>query len=138
MSDQPHLTCVKCNSILDRAIFEGVEVDLCGRCGGLWLDRGEITRVARLPEAELTRLRDLLADDGGPAAMPTENVVPCPACAGTLWEVTLGAVHVEYCGACHGIFLDRGELEHAVTAVRARDQAATVQQVIAAAASVPT
>jgi Zn-finger nucleic acid-binding protein len=23
----------------------------------------------------------------------------------------LGKVHVDYCGTCHGIFLDRGELE---------------------------
>jgi len=135
MSELANLACVKCTSVLDRATFEGLEVDLCPRCGGLWLDRGEITRAARLPEAELTRLRGLLTEDGGPPPLPTESAVPCPACAGSLSEVVLGTVHVDYCGSCHGIFLDRGELEAALHAVRDRDKSATVQQVVAAAAS---
>lgn len=133
--ETPNLTCVKCSSILDRASFEGLEVDLCPSCGGLWLDRGEITRAARLPEAELARLRALLAAGGDPPPTPTENVVPCPACDGCLSEVVLGSVHVDYCDACHGIFLDRGELEEALAVVRARDKTATTQQVVAAAVS---
>lgn len=134
-SETPNLTCVKCNSILDRATFEGLEVDLCPRCGGLWLDRGEITRAARLPETELSRLRSLLTDVGGPPPLPTESSVPCPACDGNLAEVVLGSVHVDYCAKCHGIFLDRGELEEALIAVRSRDKAASLQQMVAAAAS---
>lgn len=136
MSESTHLTCVKCTSVLDRASFEGLDVDLCPRCGGLWLDRGEITRAARLPEDELTRLRGLLRESGGPPPLPTSHLVPCPACEGKLSEVTLGAVHVDYCSTCHGIFLDRGELEEALTAVRARDQGATSRQVLEAAVSV--
>src|SRR5689334_4834511 len=111
MSEATNLTCVKCTSVLDRATFEGLEVDLCPRCGGLWLDRGEITRAARLPDGELSRLRELLEQSDGPPPLPTDDKVPCPACDGTLTEVLLGNVHVDYCSSCHGIFLDRGELE---------------------------
>src|SRR3954449_3174576 len=100
MGEGTSLCCVKCNSILDKATFEGLEVDLCPRCGGLWLDRGEITRAARLPDAELMRLRSLLIDAGGPPPVPTESAVPCPACDGNLSEVVLGSVHVDYCGKC--------------------------------------
>lgn len=135
MSDAPNIACVKCNSILDRTTFEGLEVDLCPRCGGLWLDRGEITRAARLPEQELSRLRSLLTDVGGPPPLPSENTVPCPACEGKLDEVMLGNVHVDFCETCQGIFLDRGELEEALSAVRERDQAATARQVFEAAVS---
>jgi Zn-finger nucleic acid-binding protein len=135
MSEATNLTCVKCNSVLDRATFEGLEVDLCPSCGGLWLDRGEITRAARLPDAEISRLQALLTATGGPPPLPSESVTPCPACDGSLSEVVLGAVHVESCGACHGIFLDRGELDDALTAVRARDAAATSHQVFSAAVS---
>ena len=134
-SEAPSLACVKCTSILDRATFEGLEVDLCPRCGGLWLDRGEITRAARLPETELMRLRSLLTDVGGPPPLATESAAACPACDGKLSEVVLGSVHVDYCGKCHGIFLDRGELEEALVAVRSRDKATSLQQVVAAAAS---
>ncbi|MES1165612.1 MAG: zf-TFIIB domain-containing protein [Verrucomicrobiota bacterium] len=136
MSDVTNLTCVKCTSVLDRATFEGLDVDLCPRCGGLWLDRGEITRAARLPESEISRLRGLLTEASGPPPLPSSHLVPCPACDGKLAEVVLGSVHVDYCGSCHGIFLDRGELEEALTAVRARDAGATARQVFEAAVSV--
>jgi Zn-finger nucleic acid-binding protein len=130
------LCCVKCNSILDKATFQGLEVDLCPKCGGLWLDRGEISRAAKLPEAELARLRTLMSGKSGPPPVPTENKAPCPACPGKLSEVLLGNVHVDYCASCHGIFLDRGELQEAVEAVRARDRNTTPRQVVDAAISV--
>jgi len=135
MGASANLCCVKCNSILDRATFQGLEVDLCPKCGGLWLDRGEITHAAKLPEKELARLRNLLRGSSGPPPVPTENKAPCPACEGQLSEVLLGAVHVDYCGTCHGIFLDRGELQQAIDAVRARERDTTPNQLIAAAIS---
>lgn len=136
MADSANLCCVKCNSILDRATFQGLEVDLCPECGGLWLDRGEITRAARLPEKELSRLRSQLQGSAGPPPVPTENKAPCPACDGHLSEAVLGTVHVDYCSSCHGIFLDRGELEQAIEAVRAQGGQASANQILAAAISV--
>ena len=133
---EANITCVKCTSVLDRATFEGLEVDLCPQCGGLWLDRGELTRAARLPEAELKRLRTTLAESGTPDAPATDDKIPCPACPGELTEVVLGAVHVDYCGSCHGIFLDRGELEEALAAVRSKDASANGASILAAALSV--
>ena len=135
MPDATNICCVKCNSILDKATFQGLEVDLCPKCGGLWLDRGEITRAAKLPEAELVRLRGLLIGKAGPPPVPTEAVAPCPACPGSLTEVMLGAVHVDYCNRCQGIFLDKGELEGAVAAVRERDRNTRPEQVVAAISS---
>ena len=132
MGDATSLCCVKCNSILDRATFQGLEIDLCPKCGGLWLDRGEITRTAKLPATELTRLRSLLTGTAGPPPIPTENKAPCPACPGSLAEVMLGSVHVDYCNKCHGIFLDKGELEDAVEAVRERDRHTSPQAVVVA------
>jgi Zn-finger nucleic acid-binding protein len=135
MATGTNLCCVKCNSILDKASFQGLEVDLCPKCGGLWLDRGEITRASKLPEAELARLRGLLTGKGGPPPVPTEHKAPCPACSGSLAEVVLGTVHVDYCDKCHGIFLDRGELDQAVKAVQELDRKTTPRQVVEAAAS---
>src|SRR4029077_369673 len=135
MGESTNLCCVKCNSILDKALFQGLEVDLCPKCGGLWLDRGEITRAAKLPEAELARLRGLLTGASGPPPVPTLNKAPCPACTGSLSGVVLGAVHVDYCGTCHGIFLDKGELEQAIEAVKERDRTTPARQVAAAVSS---
>ncbi len=54
-----HMRCPKCGAELRATSFRGVEVDLCGACGGLFLDAGEIDRVER-PEARgvLAALRE--------------------------------------------------------------------------------
>jgi Zn-finger nucleic acid-binding protein len=44
----------------------------------------------------------------------------------------LGAVHVDYCSRCQGIFLDKGELQAAVDAVRERERNTSPQEIVAA------
>jgi Zn-finger nucleic acid-binding protein len=126
-----NLTCVKCTSVLDKARVGDVEVDLCPSCGGLWLDHGEIERLGRGKTEDLNRLRTALMGASQPEPA-SETTMSCPACPGTLNEVVLGPVRIEYCGKCHGIFLDRGELDQAVGAV----QGSTVRQVITLAGAV--
>jgi Zn-finger nucleic acid-binding protein len=124
-----NLTCVKCTSVLDKARVGDVEVDLCPSCGGLWLDHGEIERIGRGKPDEMAKLRSALVGSSAPdAASDTQN--SCPACPGQLKEVVLGPVHVDYCTKCHGVFLDKGELDEAVTAVNGT----TLRQVITLAA----
>src|SRR5688572_29131791 len=38
-------TCSQCLAPLKPQIIEGVEIDLCPKCGGLWLDAGEFDAV---------------------------------------------------------------------------------------------
>ncbi len=40
----------------------------------------------------------------------------CPKCQGTMRTYERNGVHVDQCGECRGIFLDRGELERLVDA----------------------
>jgi Zn-finger nucleic acid-binding protein len=44
----------------------------------------------------------------------------------------LGNVHVDYCSKCHGIFLDRGELQAAIEAVRAKSRQTSAHEVVIA------
>jgi Zn-finger nucleic acid-binding protein len=125
-----NLTCVKCTSVLDKARVGDVEVDLCPS-GGLWLDHGEVERLGRGKPEDLTRLRMALTGSTKPDEA-SETTLSCPACPGGLNEVVLGPIRIEYCGKCHGIFLDRGELDAAVKAV----QGSTVRQVITLAGAV--
>jgi hypothetical protein len=41
-----HMRCPKCGLELQEVAFRGVQADLCFACGGLFLDRGEIDRIA--------------------------------------------------------------------------------------------
>jgi Zn-finger nucleic acid-binding protein len=128
-----NLTCVKCTSVLDKARVGDVEVDLCPSCGGLWLDHGEIERIGRGKAEEMDKLRTALAGSARPDPA-SETKASCPACPGQLKEVVLGPVHVDYCTKCHGVFLDKGELDQAVQAVKG----STLRQVITLAAGAAT
>ena len=127
------LCCLKCTAVLEKSRIEDVEVDLCGSCGGLWLDHGEAERLAKKMASELARLRKLLAGDEGPPPVPSEIQGACPACTASVKEVMLGAVHIDFCPRCKGMFLDRGELEAALAAVSGAKL--TVAQIVAAAAA---
>ncbi len=124
-----NLTCVKCTSVLDKSRVGDIEVDLCPSCGGLWLDHGEIERIGRGQTTEVEKLRLALTGSAAPEAA-SDTTTSCPACPGTLKEVVLGPVHVDYCVKCHGVFLDKGELDQAVVAVKGT----TLRQVLALAA----
>jgi hypothetical protein len=42
-----HMRCPKCGLGLQEVAYRGVDADLCFSCGGVFLDRGEIDRIAR-------------------------------------------------------------------------------------------
>lgn len=44
------------------------------------------------------------------------STLTCPKCAGAMRTYERNGVHVDQCGDCRGIFLDRGELEQLVDA----------------------
>jgi Zn-finger nucleic acid-binding protein len=129
------LCCVKCTSILDKSTVGDLEVDLCPKCGGLWLDYGEVAKLATLTDTEVKPLHELLTGAGGPPPVPSDAKAHCPACPGELKEVVLGTIHVDYCTKCKGMYLDKGELLAAIEAVRPRLKAAAASKVVAAVAA---
>ena len=131
-----HLCCLKCTSVLDKTHIDEVEVDHCPACGGLWLDHGEIERLSRKMASDIDRLRRLLllGGDKGPPAVPSEVQGSCPACqTAGMQEVALGKITIDFCPRCKGLFLDRGEIDAAIDAVK--DTRMTVAQIVAAAAA---
>lgn len=131
------LCCLKCTSVLDKSRVDDIEVDHCPACGGLWLDHGEIERLSRKMASDIDRLRRLLTGIevmSGPPAVPSEVQGACPACqAQSVKEVGLGNIRVDFCTRCKGLFLDRGEIDAAIAAVK--DTKMTVSQIVAAAAA---
>jgi Zn-finger nucleic acid-binding protein len=124
------LTCVKCTSVLDKSTIDGIEVDLCPACGGLWLDQGEIEKLGQTARPDIDDLRRALT--GGDQAGLSDATSACPRCSGNLSEVKLGRVLIDYCKKCKGVFLDKGELDAALAAVKGT----TIEQVLALAGSV--
>lgn len=116
-------------------MVEDVEVDVCPGCGGLWLDKNEIRALAAKSDAALAELRQLV---GGPDVKPPPSTVdvPCPACGGKLSLTVFGAIYMEHCHACEGLYLDRGELDKAMVVIKGRGS--EIATIVALARSVVT
>ena len=116
--------CIKCSTVFQRRSFDGVEVDSCPACGGLWLDAGELQALARKPQQAAQSLHHLPSvhktADGDDASKP------CPACGGKLAIASFEGVSLEHCSSCDGLFVDRGELENAMAIFSTEDAARTI------------
>lgn len=51
LAAQAALQCPKCNGQLQPLMFEGVELDACDKCGGVWLDANELAALTRRDES---------------------------------------------------------------------------------------
>lgn len=106
--------CPACGGPLIVVEFEGVEVDHCCACHGLWFDAGELDVLVSLGGGDAERLRAALA------TTPTERSGRrCLRCGRRLQTVAVGdapAVQVERCRVGHGFWLDAGELDRVALA----------------------
>ena len=44
------LQCPRCDGRLQPVMFEGVEIDVCDKCGGVWLDANELEALTKRDE----------------------------------------------------------------------------------------
>ena len=45
------MKCPQCETMLTIAERQGVEIDLCPKCRGVWLDRGELDKIIERSDA---------------------------------------------------------------------------------------
>jgi len=104
------MRCPKCRSDMDQIEYEGVEVDRCSICGGIWFDFGEIEQLQNKKAAKEI-------DTGDKAVGKQLNTIDnyrCPRCSGAMIKmVDPQQRHIWYekCRDCHGSFFDAGEFK---------------------------
>ena len=114
-------TCPRCHVPLDAGEYEGVAVEICGRCGGRWLD-----------PADLKAIIDTAPPPAGGPAVRTgidltgvQEDAPCPRCGTPLEPFNYAGdsgVILDKCHRCGGLWLDAGDLDRVLAAVAASDQ----------------
>ncbi len=93
---------------METIVYEGVEVDRCRSCQGIWFDAGESDWLRHEDAA-------VAIDTGDPAAGKKTNEIDsyhCPRCGGgMLRRVDLKSSKTRYeeCTSCRGSFFDAGE-----------------------------
>lgn len=95
----------KANTLYDFNTSEGVTLDFCDKCRGVWFDRGEVANYVDLA-SDIPNL----AEDLKSAA---ESPYACPKCSVGMQRMKYtpeGNLIIDRCPQCEGIFLDGGEL----------------------------
>lgn len=86
-----------------KVLLRSVEVDVCPKCRGLFLDEGEIRALTGHRRLNRLLMKRPRASPGSPLA--------CPHCERTLAAVTAGGMRVDVCPRCYGVWLDAHELD---------------------------
>jgi Zn-finger nucleic acid-binding protein len=106
--------CPACKEPLVVFELDGVEIDRCLRCGGTWLDAGEIDQLARLGGGAKDPLEAALSH----AENPRTGDRRCVRCSTRMQVVTVQQVEIDRCPRGHGNWFDRDEIEALIAAHR--------------------
>lgn len=112
------MNCAACKIPTIVLELEGVEIDYCTRCKGVWLDTGELELL--LSEAE--NVQEIL--DSVTIVKTKEKALSCPICHKHLDKVEYGAddkVLLDKCPNNDGIFFDKGELSDVISLGRSEE-----------------
>ena len=104
------MQCVKCNGTLETVTVEGIELDRCDKCSGIWFDLGELEKI--LEAGNIDALKNEVDNNKGHNEMKGR----CPRCGGRgnmirVASLKTEGVHIDTCALCYGQWLDGGELE---------------------------
>ena len=100
-------TCPKCKkkTLSYFNTSEGVVLDFCDECSGIWFDKNELANYIELSMdiPEIQQMKKQARKTG----------LICPKCSGLLEELPFSSkteILVDRCENCAGIFFDAGEL----------------------------
>ncbi|MCB8983802.1 MAG: zf-TFIIB domain-containing protein [Ardenticatenaceae bacterium] len=102
------MVCPKCQGSLQTTSFDGIEVEQCDGCRGVWLDLGELPALRQ-------REKGRWGKAVGYTAVYNTLSAPCPRCGGLghmtrMHDLQHPDITIDTCPVCYGIWLDGGEL----------------------------
>ena len=106
------MRCPKCDFLMQVIVSEGVEIDRCTGCKGIWFDKGEAEDLAG--KLLTSFINSELIDNGPPdetLRRDRQDTIPCPHCSiimDRFFDIEGQQIQYEQCHT-HGKFLDAGE-----------------------------
>lgn len=107
--DEP--ICPRCKTALEVSKKEELDINICPKCGGMWLDRGEFKVMTA--ESTVYREYELKKEYTRPSHENEFRYLACVRCGKHMIRENfkkISGVIVDRCGN-HGVWLDPGELE---------------------------
>jgi len=100
------MRCAKCSGTLQSLQVNGVTIDRCDLCKGLWFDHKELTQI-------LNDRGHALEGSGSLRSGADSQPGRCPRCSVGLERVDsmlVSDIGYDTCPSCQGVWLDQGEL----------------------------
>ncbi len=123
------MDCPVCKTAMITLELAEVEIDHCVRCGGIWLDTGELELLVEDP-AQAQSLLASFPEDGGAG----ESARTCPICDRKMAKIVVAPSRppmlIDRCRRSHGLWFDRNELQGVLKLGRL-DEGGRVQRLLA-------
>ncbi|MCX5743348.1 MAG: zf-TFIIB domain-containing protein [Proteobacteria bacterium] len=104
------MKCPGCASEMATQVVLDIEIDACGQCGGIVLDKGEPEEIERLGVAGIVEGASAI-QAGGTIVQTRATAAHCHTCNREMIALTgAGDVEYDWCDGCERLFFDRGEL----------------------------
>ncbi len=112
LAETPEMNCLNCgtemtnNEVITKK--DRISYDMCEKCGSLWLDKGELDKMAFTVDGSIEYC------ESEKDSVPEQQPKKCPRCDdSTLAKVKFlesDDIFLHYCRNCGGFWLDGGEL----------------------------
>lgn len=101
---------MKCPNCKDKDLApamtrQGVEVDFCSQCEGIWLDKNEIYHFTKIPSYLKAKI-----DEAMRLKQPSAKASPAVGAPMVQLSISEGEINIDYCPASKGIWLDKDEI----------------------------
>jgi len=101
---------MKCPNCKDKDLTpvmtrQGVEIDFCPQCEGIWLDKNEIYLFTRVPTYLKAKIEEAIQSKKDSNRLS-------PVCSSSMLELPIlgGEINIDYCLESEGIWLDKDEI----------------------------
>jgi len=124
------MKCPKCRlEELKKAEINGVRIDCCEFCGGIWFDKDELKTIRDHRDKNLSWLDFDLWEDRS-KLMVSGKSVNCPRDGKHLFKIKYGNtnVMVDICLDCRGVWLDREELDKIIVELKEKINSETIPE----------
>lgn len=110
--------CPGCDVELVKRVHGNVDLDECPQCGGIWFEREDLEQAKNASDEDLNWL-DFEVWRRGDSIASSDRDTACPSCGAPTVALVCGdtGVAVDYCEACEGAWLEKGDFAQIVDAL---------------------
>lgn len=109
--------CPRCNGALHRIDSDGIFVDACDGCGGVWLERGRLSAMVFQSREQQQWIKSKVREIATGRIRKLNDQILCPDCGLIMFPKTIGTITqhpICTCPQCTANFLDADAVEEVI------------------------